>query len=531
MFDEDSTPDALITEIEASQQQESALMAHRLAAIAALLSHRIAEAEEADPDPGYAMITGFARTTAEVSAAMNMSPMGANHLVSHAEALDSRLPMVAALLAEGKTDWRTVQLIITRTELVGDDLIAHLDQSLAERIGQWQCWSRRRIINAVDAAVRAIDPDAAKERRVRADDDRHLSVTPLPDGMAQVRGSLSATAGAAFDKRLSEMATSVCAKDSRTIGQRRADALIALTEGRALACDCGQPECPARAEVAETAPTGVRTVINVIASEATVTGESDQPGYLEGYGVIDAEQVRELGESAALRLVEQPFVTPEEALRYQPSAALERWIRARDVTCRFPGCDRPAGICDIDHTIPFNHYDPAAGGLTVPWNLACYCREHHRLKTFHGGPGGWRDKQLPDGTIEWTSPTGRIYHTTPGGPELFPQMRPACEATKPRKRNRSREKASRIARARCKIREQRPVNAERRRINRARKQEIADRKWRNHMRKMLILFKGREPSTSPWCTWVNEPFEPEELPPDWKPPPPPPQELDDEPPF
>jgi hypothetical protein len=61
---EDATPGALITEIEASQQQESALMAHRLAAIAALLERRIAEAEDADPDPGYAMITGFARTTA-----------------------------------------------------------------------------------------------------------------------------------------------------------------------------------------------------------------------------------------------------------------------------------------------------------------------------------------------------------------------------------------------------------------------------------------------------------------------------------
>jgi hypothetical protein len=527
---EDATPGALITEIEASQQQESALMAHRLAAIAALLSQRIAEAEEADPDPGYAMITGFARTTAEVSAAMNMSPMGANHLVAQAETLDTRLPKVAALLAEGKTDWRTVQLIIARTELVNDELISQLDASLAERIGRWQCWSRRRIINAVDAAVRAIDPDAAKERRVRADDDRNISITPLPDGMAQVRGSLNATAGAAFDKRLSEMATSVCAKDSRTIAQRRADALVAVMQGRALACDCGQADCPSRETEAEPGP-GARTVINVIASEETVTGESDQPGYLEGYGVIDAEQVRQLAETAALRLVECPTVTPEEALQYQPSAALERWIRCRDVTCRFPGCDRTAAICDIDHTIPFNHADPAAGGLTVPWNLACYCREHHRLKTFHGGPGGWRDEQLPDGTIVWTSPTGRIYRTTPGGPELFPQMRPACSAPKPRKRSRSREKALRIARARSTIRDQRPVNAETRRINRARKQEIGDRKWRNHMRKMLILFKGREPSTSPWCTWVNDPFEPEELTPDWKPPPPPPNQLDDEPPF
>jgi hypothetical protein len=528
---EDSAPDALITEIEASQQQESALMAHRLAAIAALLSQRILEAEEADPDPGYAMITGFARTTAEVSAAMNMSPMGANHLVAQAETLDTRLPKVAALLAEGKTDWHTVQLIIRRTELVSSDVIAQLDQSLAERICRWECWSRRRIINAVDAAVRAIDPDAAKERRVRADDDRHISVTPLPDGMAQVRGSLNATAGAAFDKRLSEMATSVCAKDSRTIAQRRADALITLTEGRPLRCDCDQADCPTRATEAEAAPGEVRTVINVIATEATVTGEGDQPGYLEGYGVIDAEQVRELAQTATLLPVECPAVTDQEALRYQPSAALERWIRCRDLTCRFPGCDRKAWICDIDHTTPFNHADPASGGLTVPWDLACYCREHHRLKTFHGGPGGWRDEQLPDGTIVWISPTGREYRSTPAGYDLFPQLRQACAAPKAKKRSRSKDNSKRIAGARSKIREQRSINAETRRANQARRREIDLRKWRNHTRRMLILFKGRRPSRSPWCAWVNDPFEPEELPPDWQPPPPPPQQLDDEPPF
>ena len=527
---EDSSPDALIGEIEASQQQESALMAHRLAVIAALLSWRVGEAEDADPDSGFALVTGFARTTAEVSAALNMSPMSAQHVVGQAETLDTRLPKVAALLAEGKTDWRTVQVIIARTELVSDELIGQLDASLAARIGRWSCWSRRRIINAVDHSVRAIDPDAAKERRVRADDDRHISVTPLPDGMAQVRGTLPASAGAAFDKKLSEMATSVCAKDSRTVAQRRADAATALVEGRNLACNCGQPECPARVADTEPAAGAVKTVINVIATESTVTGDSDQPGYLEGYGVIDAEQVRELAENATIRPVQCPTVTEEQALHYQPSAALERFIRCRDLTCRFPGCDRPATHCDIDHTVPFNHANPAAGGLTVPWDLACYCREHHRLKTFHGGPGGWRDEQLPDGTIVWTSPTGRVYRTTPAGYELFPQLRPACSAPKPKRCSRAREKAMRVARARSKIREQRPVNAETRRVNRARKREIEQRKWRNHMRKMLVLFKGTEPSTSPWCPWINDPFEPEELPPNWQPPPPDPP-LPDDPPF
>jgi hypothetical protein len=461
------TADALVGQIEASHRQESVMMAHRCAVIAALLAVRTAEAEGIDPDPTWSMITGFARTTAEISAAMNMSPKGAQHLVAQAEALDIRLPKVAGVLGDGATDWRTVQVIIGRTELVSDGLIAELDASLAARIGGWQCWSRKRIMNAVDAAVRTIDPDAAKERRVRADDERHITVTPMPNGTAQVRGILPATAAAAFDKRLAEMATSVCAKDSRTIAQRRADAAMALGEGRALTCDCGQPDCPARAADTEPAPGGVRTVINVIATEDTVTGESDQPGYLEGYGVIDAERVRELAETAAIRPVECPTVTGADSLRYQPSAALERWIRCRDLTCRFPGCDRKAWICDVDHTVPFNHDDPAAGGLTVPWNLACYCREHHRVKTFHGGLGGWQDEQLADGTIVWTSPTGREYRTTPSAYDLFPQLREACRAPTPRKRSHRKEKAKRVAHARKKIRDQRPVNAENRRINQA----------------------------------------------------------------
>jgi hypothetical protein len=66
----------------------------------------------------------------------------------------------------------------------------------------------------------------------------------------------------------------------------------------------------------------VPTVINVIASEATVTGDSDQPGHLEGYGVIDAEQVRELADTAMLQLVECPTVTPEEATGFPLSGFL-----------------------------------------------------------------------------------------------------------------------------------------------------------------------------------------------------------------
>jgi hypothetical protein len=106
---------------------------------------------------------------------------------------------------------------------------------------------------------------------------------------------------------------------------------------------------------------------------------------------------------------------------------------------------------------------------------------------------------------------------------------PACQEPKPLRRNRSRERATRIARIRIRNRMHRPINEAHRRLERARRQEIAYRKDRNRMRKTLFILKGR-PSTGPFWTWINDPMEPEELPRDWRPPPEPPPPPDD-PPF
>jgi len=55
-----------------------------------------------------------------------------------------------------------------------------------------------------------------------------------------------------------------------------------------------------------------------------------------------------------------------------------------------------------------------------------HVRCHHLLKTFWNGVRGWRDRQLPDGTVFWTSPTGHTYTTYPGSKHLFPKL---CEPT------------------------------------------------------------------------------------------------------
>ncbi len=95
---------------------------------------------------------------------------------------------------------------------------------------------------------------------------------------------------------------------------------------------------------------------------------------------------------------------------YVPSAAQVRFVRARDQHCRFPGCARPAEYADLDHVIPRDHHNPAAGGPTCITNLVCLCRRHHRLKTH---APGWMFAMDPDGTLHVTPPGGRTRTTRP----------------------------------------------------------------------------------------------------------------------
>ncbi len=49
-------------------------------------------------------------------------------------------------------------------------------------------------------------------------------------------------------------------------------------------------------------------------------------------------------------------------------------------------------------------------------------RPHHLLNTFFTGPGGWSERQLPDGTLIPTAPTGHTYTTQPAGALFFPTL-------------------------------------------------------------------------------------------------------------
>jgi hypothetical protein len=58
---------------------------------------------------------------------------------------------------------------------------------------------------------------------------------------------------------------------------------------------------------------------------------------------------------------------------------------------------------------------------SIPLKCSLASRCHHLLKTFWNGPKGWRDRQLPDGTVIWTAPSGKTYTTQPGSRLFFPK--------------------------------------------------------------------------------------------------------------
>lgn len=470
MFDE--LPDAAVIDaIGVCARTENAACARRLAAIAELYERRQVPVEDGQGRELWRFDVWDA-VAAEVAAAQCTTAGVASGLLHYAVCLRERLPRVAVVFATGVLDYRTVRMIVSRTLLaVEPEVMAAIDAELAEAIRSWAPMSVTKMVQAVDRIVIAHDPEARRrtQSRVRG---RHVDIAHDRD-ISYLTGELLQSDATLLDRRLSALARTVCDHDPRTIAQRRADALGALAAGHTvLACACGMSECAAVEN--DAAPT---VVVHVVA-EATALkstalesaalesadGSQGQPSEVHGerpeddtFEVITSRErlaevitealgpkapqpappsatpefgfvvggtavpVSVLADLAArgiaeLRPVSHPGESPPEP-RYRPSSALADFLRCRDLTCRFPGCDAPANICDLDHTIPYE-----VGGPTHASNLKALCRKHHLLKTFWGGPGGWRDEQLPDATVIWTSPSGHTYRTQPGSALLIPAL-------------------------------------------------------------------------------------------------------------
>lgn len=331
----------------------------------------------------------------EVGCALRLSPATVDARLQVAQTLATRLPSTLALLEAGAITARHAGVLVEAVTPLTDELAARVEARVLERAPAQTPAAFRA---SVHRAVLAVDARSAEERHRVAVEDRRVCMRPVADGMAELWALLPADGAAVVMNTLSAIAAGKVAGESRTADQRRADALVDLATVAMVGG--GLPSQQGR-----------RPAVQVTVAASTLLGLDDEPGELEGYGPIPAALARALAHDPSgtwRRLLTDPAgrLLDYGQRTYKPPQPLTDFVIARDRRCRFPGCNRSARRCHIDHQTPFGR----AGGTTEPGNCEALCQHHHRLKH----ETGWVVRGNPADELSWISPTGHRYRSPPG---------------------------------------------------------------------------------------------------------------------
>ncbi len=329
---------------------------------------------------------------AEISAASGMHPATASARMRTARATVARLPGTLAALAAGRLSPRQAAQV--------ERAVRGLDDTLAGKVEAAAVPGRpMRLMMRIARAIARFAPEFARKQAEDKRAERGVDFwSAAAEGVAGVglAGPVAAIAliKAAIDREAKVPKPGEC----RSLTARRFDTVLGWARQH-LGLD-PTPGSPSPAPPP-------RVPINVTVSAETLLRLSDAPGELAGYGPIPAEVARELAADGEWRrwLLEPGGgrLADVGTTTYRPGAAVDRYVRGRDRTCRFPTCTRPAERCDLDHTLAFH----TEHGDTTPGNLTALCRHHHRLKH----ETDWTYRTTPDGDVIWTAPSGRTYTT------------------------------------------------------------------------------------------------------------------------
>lgn len=244
-----------------------------------------------------------------------------------------------------------------------------------------------------------VDPDGALADHEQQYDRRHLTLSPLLDGMTSVDGLLDPDAAATLQAALAPLLVPAGPDDDRTAAQRRADALVEVAVAAMRA-----EELPLLSGTAASLDVTVDWR-DLQEGRGAATGSGFLPGPALGRLACDASVSRVLMGPGSI-----PLDLGRSVRLF--SGHQRRALAARDRGCRFPGCPRPPRHTDAHHVLPWLH-----GGATDLRNGLLLCRYHHRL--VH--EGGWQVR--PDdvesgahGGLWFAGPRGQRLRAAPRAP-------------------------------------------------------------------------------------------------------------------
>lgn len=395
-----------------------------------------------DPHAGWAARKGVGQVVREfaedeIAARLATSRVAAGVRIDIGASLARSLPDTRQALAAGGIDLPRARVIVDETRHLDLETAGEVERLVLARASGQNCG---RLRDSVRRAVITADPAAAAVRTAKAKLERKVVIRPLPDDMAELCAILPAPQAIAIDTALTAIARATKHRrgrgEPRTVDQLRADALVAPFE-RALRTGVA----PGGGEFggALASVRGTRAQLNVTVPASVLLGISDYPGQLAGYGPITAQTARRIADDATWRrLLTDPTsgtVLDVGTTTYRPPAPLDRHVRIRDGRCRGAGCNWPARLCEIDHSVSF------PGGPTAASNLGAMCKRHHVAKH----KPGRKLRQVSPGVFIWTMPTGHTYTVYPD--EVAPPLVDELAARGPQASTRSPRAPARSPRA------------------------------------------------------------------------------------
>ncbi|WP_347954606.1 HNH endonuclease signature motif containing protein [Gordonia aichiensis] len=355
----------------------------------------------------------YAQVSASFGVVANVGAFAADSFLDRAVACIERIPATGLLMRDGLLSPAAFARAVLETSLVEDpDVLAVIDAELSYRLRGMGGLSVSRVSKTAHAVVAEFDPDAARAARAAAKAGKRVVLAPLTFELSELTVTASAEDNALSVEIINALIAGVCARDPRTKDQRRSDAVTSRIHGTAFTCRCGIDECDAELSDESVAARCASIVLHVVCRRETLDGTTTTPAYLDGFGPISAQHVRDIVErnDAVVRDLDLDVLaeaTHQSADPHRPTAMCDAAVRGLFGQCTTPGCDRAAWKCDLDHVVEFNHAEPAAGGATCPCNLNPKCRHHHLIKTHCAG---WIDEQFIDAAsgvwTEVTTPEG-----------------------------------------------------------------------------------------------------------------------------
>jgi len=217
-------------------------------------------------------------TEEQVGAALRLSPGHAAVRLAVGRILIDRLPATLAMLDRGEITYLHARSLAEAVEPFDAKTTRKIEERVLARATDQTVGTFRA---AVRRAVIAADPRRAELRHADALAERRVEVTPQPDGMAEVWAWLPADGAMVIKTVLDSRAAVKAPGETRTMDQRRADALVEV-----FARVLGDPDLPEHH--------GQRPAIQVTVAASTLLGCDDQPAELDGYRPITAHAARRI---------------------------------------------------------------------------------------------------------------------------------------------------------------------------------------------------------------------------------------------